>query len=59
MNALRTHAVILPGQPLEDFAGSIGGSIIDDNDFEPRVALPKQVANRVFNPRFLHHAQPR
>jgi len=52
MYALRKHAVIVPGQPSEDIVGSIGGPIIDDNDFEPDVALIEQVTNSIFDSRF-------
>src|SRR4051794_23186692 len=52
MDALGSYAVIVLGKPPEDFDGAIGGPIINDNDFEPHVALGEKVANRVFNTRF-------
>jgi len=39
MYALRTYAVIVLSEPPKDFVGSIGRSIINDNDFELYVAL--------------------
>ena len=43
------HAVIVLGQPSEDFASAIGRPIIDDNDFELDASLCEQVTNGVFN----------
>jgi hypothetical protein len=52
MNALRTYAVVVLGQPLEDFVGAIRRPVINNNDFELHVALGEKVANRISDSRF-------
>src|SRR5436853_1073014 len=52
MYSLCTYAGIVLSQPPEDFAGAIGGTIINDNDFELHVALGEKVANRISDSRF-------
>ncbi|HSS97728.1 MAG TPA: hypothetical protein VLK33_11895 [Terriglobales bacterium] len=49
MYALRLHAVIVLCYPPEDFVGSIGRSIINNNDFELHVELREKAANRISN----------
>jgi hypothetical protein len=51
LNALRVHPVIELRKRLEDFGGSVRGSIIDDNYFELHVLLRENTEHRLSDSR--------
>ena len=53
VHSLHLHPRVFLRQPPQDFARPVGGSVIHDDEFGLHAALREQMANRLFNPRFL------